>query len=187
MVTRIDVHLQSGNVGVYWLWLLLDVSAVSVVMVIIVIFDKCKQEFSLCERVYIHNTYMKSRKSCSETRCKFRVKFSGEPVTNPSTNRRQAKRFKGKGSVKKRKVNRWHHVLKEETLDEIGERNWTEITVSVWEQRQYADPLVGKPASQVRERQPSIAARSIWEAQYFILGATLRFANPYIYFTYYLN
>ena len=30
MVTRIDVHLQSGDVSIYWLWLLLDVSAVSV-------------------------------------------------------------------------------------------------------------------------------------------------------------
>ena len=53
----IDVHLQSGDVSVYWLWLLLDVSAVSVVIVIIAICDMPRQEFSLCERVYIHNTY----------------------------------------------------------------------------------------------------------------------------------
>ena len=59
MVTRIDVHLQNGNVGVYWLWLLLDVSAVSVVIVIIAICDIPRQEFSLRGRVYIHNTYMK--------------------------------------------------------------------------------------------------------------------------------
>ena len=26
MVTRIDVHLQSGDVSIYWLWLLLDIS-----------------------------------------------------------------------------------------------------------------------------------------------------------------
>ena len=58
MVTRIDVHLQSGNVSVYWLWLLLDVSAVSVVILIIAICDMRRQEFSLRERVYIHNTYM---------------------------------------------------------------------------------------------------------------------------------
>ena len=37
MVTRIGVHLQSGNISVYWLWLLLDVSAVGVVIVIIAI------------------------------------------------------------------------------------------------------------------------------------------------------
>ena len=66
----------------------------------------------------------------------------------PSTIRRQAKRFKETGSVKNIKVNRRRHVLTEETLDEIGERNWTVITVSAWEQSQYADPLVGKPASQ---------------------------------------
>ena len=64
---------------------------------------------------------MNSRNSCSETRRKFRVKFPGGPTTNPSTIRRQAKRFKETGSVKNRKVNR-RHVLTEETLDEIGER-----------------------------------------------------------------
>ena len=122
MVTRIDVHLQSGNISIYWLWLLLDVSAASVVIVIIAICDMPRQEFSLCERVYIQNAYMKSRKSCSETRCKFRVKFPGRPVSNPNTIRRQTKRFKETGSVKNSKVNRRHHVLTEETLDEIGER-----------------------------------------------------------------
>ena len=82
-----------------------NISAVSVVIVIIVICDMPRQEFSLCERVYIHNTYMKSRKSCSETRLKFQVKFPGGPVCNPSRIRRQAKRFKETGSVKNRKVN----------------------------------------------------------------------------------
>ena len=81
-----------------------------------------RQEFSLRERVYIYNTYMKSRKSCSETRRKFRVKFPGGHVPNPSTIRRQAKIFKETGSVKNRKVNRRCHVLTEKTLDEIGER-----------------------------------------------------------------
>ena len=76
----------------------------------------------MCERVYIHNTCIKSRKKCSETRRKFRVKFQGRPVPNPSKIRRQAKRFKEKGSVKNRKVNRRRHVLAEETLDEIGNR-----------------------------------------------------------------
>ena len=66
--------------------------------------------------------YMKSRKSCSETRRKFRVKFPGGPVPNPSIIRRQAKIFKETGSVKNRNVNRRRHVLTEETLDEIGER-----------------------------------------------------------------
>ena len=58
MVTRIDVHLQSGDVSVYWLWVLLYVSAVSVVIVIIAIFVMPRRDFSLCERVYIHNMYM---------------------------------------------------------------------------------------------------------------------------------
>ena len=43
-------------------------------------------------------------------------------MLNPSTIRRQAKQFKETGSVKNRNFNRRHHVLKEETLDEIGER-----------------------------------------------------------------
>ena len=59
--SRIDVHLQSGDVSVYWLWLLLAVSAISVVIVIFAICDMPRQEFSLCERVYIHNTYMKNK------------------------------------------------------------------------------------------------------------------------------
>ena len=122
MLTCIDVHLQRGDVNVYWLWLLLDISAVSVVIVIIAICGMPTQEFLLCECVYIHNTYMKSRKSCSETRHTFRVKFPGRPVPNPSAIRRQAKRFKETGSIKNRKVNSRRHVLTEETLDEIGKR-----------------------------------------------------------------
>ena len=43
-------------------------------------------------------------------------------MPNPSTIRRQAKRFREAGSVKNRKVNRRRHVLTEETLDEMGER-----------------------------------------------------------------
>ena len=101
---------------------MLDVSAVSVVIVIIAICDMPRQEFSLRGRLYIHNTYMKSRKSCSEIRRKFRVKFPEGPVPNPSTIRRQAKIFKETAPVKNTKVNRRRHVLKEETLDEIGER-----------------------------------------------------------------
>ena len=43
-------------------------------------------------------------------------------MPNPSTIRRQAKRFKETGCVKNRNVNRRRHVLKEETLGDIGER-----------------------------------------------------------------
>ena len=57
MVTRIDVHLQSRNISIYWLWLLLYISAVSVVIEIIAICDMPRQEFSFFERVYIHNMY----------------------------------------------------------------------------------------------------------------------------------
>ena len=80
-----------------------------------------RQEFSLRERVYIHNTYMKSRKSCSETR-KFGIKFPGGRVPNPSTIRGPAKRFEETGCVKNRNVNPRRHDLKEETLDDIGKR-----------------------------------------------------------------
>ena len=44
-------------------------------------------------------------------------------MPNPSTIRRQAKRLKETGSVKNRNINCRRHVLTEETLDEIGERN----------------------------------------------------------------
>ena len=54
---------------------------------------------------------------------KFQIKFSGQPLPNPSTIRRQAKRFKETGSIKNRKVNCRCHILAEGTLDEIGERN----------------------------------------------------------------
>ena len=39
-------------------------------------------------------------------------------MPNPSTIRRQAKRFKETGSIKNRKVNRRRHVLTEETFGE---------------------------------------------------------------------
>ena len=99
---------------------MLDISAVNVV-VIIAICDMPRQEFSLRERAYIHNTYKKSRKSCSETR-KFGIKFLGGRVPNPSTIRGLAKLFKETGCVKNRNVNSRRNVLKEETLDDIGER-----------------------------------------------------------------
>ena len=57
-----------------------------------------------------------------ETRRKFRVKFPGGPVPNPSTIRRQARRFKETGSIENRKVNHRRQVLTEETLDENGDR-----------------------------------------------------------------
>ena len=71
--------------------------------------------------VYSQYIY-ESRKSCSETRRKFRVKFPGRTVANASAIRRQAKRFKETGYIKNRKVIRQLHVLTEETLDETGER-----------------------------------------------------------------
>ena len=75
---RINVHLHNGNVSVYWLWLLLDVSAVSVVIVIIAICDMRRQEFSLCERVYIHSTYMKSRKFVLKHDANFELSFQDD-------------------------------------------------------------------------------------------------------------
>ena len=75
-----------------------------------------------CCKCSLCHMYMRSRKSCSETRRKFQVNFPGGPLPNPSTIRRQAKIFKETGFVKNRKVNHRRHVFKEETLDEIGER-----------------------------------------------------------------
>ena len=64
---------------------------------------------------------MKSRKSCSETR-KFRITFPGRRAPNPSTIRGLAKRFKETGCVKNGNVNLRRYFLKEERLDDIGER-----------------------------------------------------------------
>ena len=58
---RIDVHLQNGDISIYWLWFLLDISAVSVVIVIIAICEMPKQEFSLRERVYSQYVYEKQK------------------------------------------------------------------------------------------------------------------------------
>ena len=55
MVTHIDVLCKAETLAFTDL---LYVSAVSVVIVIIAICDMPRQEFSLCEHVYIHNTYM---------------------------------------------------------------------------------------------------------------------------------
>ena len=135
-------------------------------IVIIVICDMPTQEFSLCQHVYTHNMYMKSRKSCSETRCKIWVKFPGWPVPNPSIIRTQAKRFKGAGSVKNRKVNRWHQVLTEETLDEIGERNWTEKRSECLRAAAVWCPVKRRAGQARRERQPSVAAPNMWMTLY---------------------
>ena len=113
---------------------------------------------SLCERVYIHSQYMKSRKSCSRTRRKFRVKFPGWPVPNPSTIRRQVKRFKETGPSKNKKVNRRRHVLTEETLDEIGERNNWKGSVCFG-----AAPVCGpvwRPAGQPRTWATAVCSRA---------------------------
>ena len=88
-MTSLERQPFSERLGCENSLLLLYVSAVSVVIVIIAICDMPRHEFSLCEHVYIHNMYMKGRKLWR----KFRVKFPGQPVPNPSTIRRQAKRF----------------------------------------------------------------------------------------------
>ena len=79
-------------------------------------------KFSLCERVYVHNTYIKIRTSCAKTSRKFRIKFPNRPVPSAGTIRGLAKRFKETGSVNNLKSNRKRSVLTEEKLDEIGER-----------------------------------------------------------------
>ena len=59
MITHIDVHLQSGDVSINLLIvILLYVSTASVVIVINAICDMPGQEFSFCERLYIYNTYL---------------------------------------------------------------------------------------------------------------------------------
>ena len=102
MVTRVDVHLQSRDVIVHWLSLLLDVSTLSVVIVIIAMCVYSQYVYEKQKVVFWNTTQISSKVS--------------------SRIRRQAKRFKEIGSVKNRKVNCWRHVHTEETLDEIGER-----------------------------------------------------------------
>ena len=100
---------------------MLGVSAVSVVIVIIAICDMPRQEFSLRGRVYIHNTYMKAESRVLKHDANFEKSFQEDLCLIP-VQLGEAKIFKETGSVKNRKVNHRRHVLKEETLDEIGER-----------------------------------------------------------------
>ena len=79
-------------------------------------------KFSLCERFYMYNMYIKGRKLCAKARLKFQIKFPNRPVPSPETIRRLAKRFKGTGSVNNRKSNRKWSVPTEEKLDQTGER-----------------------------------------------------------------
>ena len=55
--------------------LLLDVSAVTVVIVIIAICDMPRQEFSLCEHVYIHNMYLKAESRVLKHDSNFKQSF----------------------------------------------------------------------------------------------------------------
>lgn len=79
-------------------------------------------KYSLRERVYLYNTYVKTRKSCAKTRRRFREKFPMRPVPSHNTIRRLAKRFKETGSINKPKANVKRRVLTEEKLDEIREK-----------------------------------------------------------------
>ena len=61
MVMPIDVHLQSGDVSIYWLWLLLDGSAVSVLIVIIAICDMPRWILIVWMCVYSQYVYEKQK------------------------------------------------------------------------------------------------------------------------------
>ncbi|PSN34968.1 hypothetical protein C0J52_24961 [Blattella germanica] len=79
-------------------------------------------KFSLRERLYIYNTYVKSKKSCGKTRSKFRNKFPNRPVPTATAIKNLAKKFNETGSVINKKIKRTRHVLTEEKLDDIAER-----------------------------------------------------------------
>ena len=49
--------------------------------------------FSLHERVYMHNTFTKYRKSCAKTGCKYREKFPNRPVPSVNIIKNLAKKF----------------------------------------------------------------------------------------------
>lgn len=75
--------------------------------------------YSLRERIYLYNTYIRKRKSCAATRRKFREKFPGRSVPDATTIRRLYKKFMRTGSVCDQKKKRTRHVLTEEKLDDI--------------------------------------------------------------------
>ena len=56
-------------------------------------------KYSMRERVYLYNAYIKSRKSCAKTRRKFRLKFPNRPVPSAPAIRNLAKKFKETDSV----------------------------------------------------------------------------------------
>ncbi|XP_069688067.1 peptide methionine sulfoxide reductase-like isoform X2 [Periplaneta americana] len=82
--------------------------------------------YLLRERVYIYNTYVKSKKSCATTRRKFKHKFPDRSVPSRKTIERLFHRLHETGSLNDRKRIQKRRVLTEEKIDEIGaalERN----------------------------------------------------------------
>ena len=78
--------------------------------------------YSLSERLYLYNTYIRKLKSCAVTRHKFREKFPERPVPAASTIRRLYKKFIRTGSVNDEKPKRKRRILTEEKLVDIAKR-----------------------------------------------------------------
>ena len=85
MAMRINIHLQSRDVSVYWVWLLLDISAVRVVIVIIAICDMPRQEISLFECVYSQYKYIwKAESSVLKNDANFESSFQEDLCLIPA-------------------------------------------------------------------------------------------------------
>ena len=82
---------------------MLHVSAVSVIIVNIAIYDMPRQEFSLCERVYIHNTYEKQKAVFWNmmqilSYANGSLLLVGSPLLDRSNGRGQTKKYSRRGS-----------------------------------------------------------------------------------------
>ena len=76
-------------------------------------------KYSLRERIYIYNTYIKNRKSCATTRRKFRGKYPNRLLISKYTIL-IVKRFNETGSVNDRVRKQTCRILTETKLDEIS-------------------------------------------------------------------
>ena len=71
------------------------------------------------ERVYIYDSYVLSQ-SASQVRRRFETRFPDVKIPSCTIIHNVYNKFQATEGVEPKKENRWHTVLTEETLDDIG-------------------------------------------------------------------
>ena len=80
-----------------------------------------QSEFTLAHRIFMYNSYMRTE-SCREVTRLFRDRFTDIRAPHRDTVRKLVNRFRETVSVLDMKHQTNRHVLKEEKLDEIGQK-----------------------------------------------------------------